>query len=293
MSADIRKFIDLDSRYAIYGENGYYIDPFIIQMAIVDNLNLAMSYTEIEEFIRIAAITLTSKQIKEYLEQKLVEENPELKKRIEKPKSKRNNNIAELTDQDINNSSQEFIDNLCVARYYFEPYSLEYFNTYISILKVKCQTLFGILSDLFSIKRGKIALNQSQVILDLDFHINEVGDIYFADAIRLLDAIIYNVKDLHDKVNQGNKFETYLTFKKSKHQLLKDGVFESEIYPRKEIQIKDLNYAYSKEFIALSEKQKEQLEKEQLEDFSCFIATDFSDDEEEKQNNPVLKKTMK
>lgn len=45
-------------------------------------------------------------------------------------------------------------------------------------------------------------------------------------------------------MTKGNNPETYLTFKESRHRLMKDGVFESEIYPRKEIQIKDIYYAH-------------------------------------------------
>lgn len=56
---------------------------------------------------------------------------------------------------------------------------------------------------------------------------------------------------------------------------MKDGVFESEIYPRKEIQIKDIYYAHCKQFIALSKQQEEQLI------------------DSKKEQGPVLKKSTK
>lgn len=76
-------------------------------------------------------------------------------------------------------------------------------------------------------------------------------------------------------MTKGNNPETYLTFKESRHRLMKDGVFESEIYPRKEIQIKDIYYAHCKQFIALSKQQEEQLI------------------DSKKEQGPVLKKSTK
>ena len=229
MGAGIRKYVDLEERYAVYGDAGYYIDPFIINMAIVDELKLSMSYVEIKKFIKKADITLTLEEIENFL-------------------------VDRLKDD---------------SKYYYEPYSLQYFKNYVSILKEKCETLFDILDDINRVKTEELTEEQSKRILDLDFHINENGDIYFADAVRLLDAIVYNVKNLNNKVKEGNNLETYLTFKESKQSLFKDNMFECELYPRKEVQIKDLYYACKNEFIALSDHQKEELEKERK-DISVF-----------------------
>ncbi len=48
----IDHYVDLVSRYALYGKNGYYIEPYIIRRIIVDELNLGMSFGEIEDFVR-------------------------------------------------------------------------------------------------------------------------------------------------------------------------------------------------------------------------------------------------
>lgn len=301
MGTGIRRYIDLEDRYAIYGESGYYIDPFLINMAIVDELKLSMSYNEIKEFINNTNtnITLTQEEIKEFLNNKMNEEHPGLKEEIEKSMKNTSSSIIFTSDEEENTrkvdaSVRKMRAMATASRYYFEPYSLQYFKNYVSILKEKCRTLFDILDDIDRIRTEEITEEQWKRIIDLDFHINENGDIYYADADRLLAAVVYNVKDLYNKIKQGNNVETYLTFKESRHSLLKDDVFESEIYPRKEVQIKDLHYACRSEFIALSDQQQKELEKERINNFLYRMNRDFIEDEEdEKQSNPVLKKSKK
>lgn len=299
MGTGIRRYVNLEERYAIYGESGYYIAPFLINMAIVDELKLSMSYNEIEKFIKNTNITLTQEEIKEFLNNKMNEEHPGLKEEIEKSMKNTSSIITFTSDEKENKRKidanvRKMRAMTTASRYYFEPYSLQYFKNYVSILKEKCRTLFDILDDIGRIRTEEITEEQWKRIIDLDFHINENGDIYYADADRLLDAVVHNVKDLYNKIKQGNNLETYLTFKESKHSLLKDDVFESEIYPRKEVQIKDLHYACSSEFIALSDQQQKELEKERIDNFLYWMNRDFIEAEEyEKQSNPVLKKSKK
>ena len=69
---------------------------------------------------------------------------------------------------------------------------------------------------------------------------------------------------------------------------MRDDIWECDIYPRKEIQIKDRYYAHMPEFIALSETQQTQLQKENLENMTRWIKMNLFDDEDEK--SAVLKK---
>lgn len=107
--------------------------------------------------------------------------------------------------------------------------------------------------------------------------------------------MVYNIMDLYEKVKKGNDPSTYLDFKISKEKLYRDGVFESEIYPRKEIQLKDTIMGSSKEFIALTEKQKEKIRADELENFSSWLDKCMIEDSNEvmhKQNDdhgPVKK----
>lgn len=250
------KYISLPNKYAGYNDDGNFIQPHVIGMMLFDELKLP----RIEKFVNGARITITEDEIKEFLSKKM------------------------------DDSVRKMKNMTTASRYYFEPYSLQYFKTYTSILKEKCQTLLSVLDDINKCKSKKLSEEAEQRLLDLDFHINSNGNIYFKDAERLADAIIYNVKDLCEKVQVGNDPETYLTFKESRHRLMKDGVWENEIYPSREIQKKDRYCAHMPQFIALSEEQQTQVQKEELENFSRWMKMDFKEDDYENERGPVLQK---
>jgi len=291
MSVSIDRYVNLLSRYGIYGENGNYIDSNIIHRILVDELNLSMSIRDIEEFVRTCEIFITENEIRAFLDKKMDEEEPTLRKELENPYKPISNNPLEWTEEDIHREARALGTAILKSRYRFEPYSLQYFKTYTSILKEKCKTLFEILEDLSKIKDGTISEEGLNRFIDLDFHINEDGGIDITDVERFVDAIIYNVNNLYEKITKGNNPETYLTFKLSKHQMAKDGIFESELYPRKEVQIKNLIYGFNKEFIALSKNQEERLKQERFQIISKVMAADFLDDGP--QDNPTLAKKNK
>ncbi len=284
------KYISLPNKYAGYNDDGNFIQPHVIGMMLFDELKLP----RIEKFVNGARITITEDEIKEFLSKKMDEEQPVLKQKLEE-EMKTSSIITFTSDEKENQrkidaSVRKMKDMTTASRYYFEPYSLQYFKTYVSILKEKCQTLLSVLDDINKCKAEKLSDEAEQRILDLDFHINSNGNIYFKDAERLADAIIYNVKDLCEKVQVGNDPETYLTFKESRHRLMKDGVWENEIYPSREIQKKDRYCAHMPQFIALSEEQQTQVQKEELENFSRWMKMDFKEDDYENERGPVLQK---
>lgn len=287
MGVKVTKYINISSRCTEYGNDGYFIEPHIIGMMLFDELKLP----KVEEFVNGANITITADEIKEFLDKKFEEENPELKRRMETPrKTSSIINLGKASVDAIISSAERFKDELSAARYYFEPYSLQYFKTYTSILKEKCQTLCSVLNDINRCKTEELSEEAQQRFKDLDFHINSEGNIHFKDAERLADAIIYNVKDLREKVQTGNNPETYLTFKESKHKLMKDGIWESEIYPSREIQIRDRHHSYMSQFIALSEAQETQVQQEALENISRWMKMDFEEDDYEDEKGAVLQK---
>ncbi len=278
------KYITLSNRYAGYNDDGNFIQPHVIEMMIFDELKLP----KIKEFVNEADITIIGDEIEEFLNKKMVEEQHGLKAMFEME--------MQITDGEVDKEKclEAMKSLLGSSRYYFEPYSLKYFKIYTSRLKEKLQSLFSVLNDINRCKSEELSEESKQRLKDLDFHINSKGNIYFKDAERLADAIIYNVKDLCKKIQAGNNPETYLTFKESKHQLMKDDVWEFELYPSRKIQIKDRYHAHMPQFIALSEEQQTQVQKEELENFSKWMKMDFEEDDEKISDEiPQLVKTMK
>lgn len=135
------KYITLSNRYVGYNDDGNFIQPHVIRMMIFEKLKLP----NVEQFVNGADITITEDEIKAFLDKKFEEENPELKKRIEMPKKSSGSiNLGKASIESIISSTDRFKDELEAGRYYFEPYSLQYFKTYTSILKEKCKTLFSV-----------------------------------------------------------------------------------------------------------------------------------------------------
>lgn len=134
-------------------------------------------------------------------------------------------------------------------------------------------------------KKGEISKKFKELLLDLDINSNDKKDIYYVDAIRIEEAFVYNVRELLYKVEMGNRLETYYRFKLSKDKIINDNIFESNIYPKKELQIKDLHYSEDRQFISLSKRQEEVL---LMEVKSNLVSIENNN---EIDNNHTLKRT--
>lgn len=242
--------------YFIENENKYY-DPKVIISILEDFLGKPIN--ELKKDVNDNQIVVTKEQIENYLKQKFIEEDPELKKRIESPRPKRSSNIAEWTKQDIEDSAQEFVDDISVGRYCFEPYTLEYFNKYITIVRNKANLLLNLIEKI----GNKDSQTIQEMLTELDITLDENGNILKSDIIRLITPTVYNINDLNKILLKANDLSTYLTFKMSKHSLYRNGLSEGEIYPTQSIQIKDLYHDYIKGNVSLSENQKSLLRKQQ------------------------------
>lgn len=267
------KYVDLLNRYALYGENWDYISPLVMTSIIPEQLNMTMSTKEIINYIKNAKVQLTDEEIKKYLNERFEQDNHELKIRQENRKGL-SKNPTEWTEEDIENASQRFVDDLASAKYKYDPYTLEYFKKYIDILKEKSLSLFEIVNKIQNIALGKIN-DENEIkqiidsLLEYDIKILENGNIYYQDMIRLLTPLIENVLALKEKVESANNFETYLNFSVSKHSLYRDGFTEDDIYPRKALQVK--LYGFEKGYIRLSDMQKEKIQEEHLDNFSAWL----------------------
>ena len=232
---------------------------------IIDKIKLGMSFNELKRFIDECEISVTEDEIKKFLDKKRNENYTGSKV------SSKNNGSSILIQEDttpekLEKAVKNALDYQCSS---FDPYILEYFKKYVAILKVKCANLFKLLECLD--KKNEMSDEESEVLSSLDIHTDEKGNIYWKDVNRLCEAIIYNINDLYKKVQEGNNLNTYLDFKISKEQLGRDGIFDEDLYPSEEIQVKDVTRGNLPEFIALTEKQKVELKKENLRNFSKFL----------------------
>ncbi len=230
----------------------YYDSKYMI--TILENI-LGNKIEDIKKEINDAQIVVSNEQIKEYLEKTFEEEDPELKKRIEKPKPKRSGNTGKLTDEDMKAYSQEFVDGLNARRYYFEPYTLEYFKRYSNIVRNKALLLLNMIEKI----GNKDALSIQDLMKELDIQLDENGNISKEDIVRLITPIVYNMSALKETVTKANDLKTYLTCKISIDYLYRKGLSESDIYPSESLQIKKIDYDLLKDNVPLSKNQKVEL----------------------------------
>lgn len=210
MSIDIKKYKILEKNSKTEEPKDNYINPFLIKIIIIYELDLSLSYINLKKMVEEATIT------------------------IEKSKTK-------IPDNKLN--------------------YLNYIKNYVSTLKEKCLTLLDIIDDINKIKDEKITEQGLKRIKELDLNINESGNILKDDAIRLIEATIYNIKDLNEKVTQGDCHKTYLDHTDYQNEFEKTNRNGNGIYPNKEVQILDIDQYQKKELIALSENQKQKLKR--------------------------------
>ena len=263
---DFQKFFDGND--AMHYDSKY---PITILERILEK-----SFDEIKTIVIDAKVIVSEVQIKEFLEQKLEEEDPELKQRVEKRRLdyeknlKKQKNSSEndeklkfdwkpFTDKEIQEASKKLTDTLAMNRYEFEPYTLKYFNRYIKIVKNKLLTLLDIIEKI----KNKDTSSIQDLMIELDIVLDESGNISKEDIIRLLEPIIYNFSDLNKKVEEANELSTYLTFKMSKHSLMRNGWSENEIYPTKSLQNHGLFDFNEKGNVPLSSRQEQKRREEQ------------------------------
>lgn len=252
---------ELESYFSEYLNNNKekYCDAIYIITILEDILH--MSLYDIKEKIANSNVTVTGEQIKAYLDELFEMEEPEVKKRIQdrenQPIVHKPIDLVHLSDLDIEKMSLKFDDELVQDRYYFEPYTLQYYKKYISIIKSKTLLLLSIIEKIGTNDYSSV----KSMLNDLDIEIMD-GKISREDIIRLIEPMVYNFYRLQERAQRGNDLNTYLTEKISEVSLFKSDISEFELYPTIEIQVRNLYYDDIPGNVRLSERQEETLKEE-------------------------------
>ena len=138
-------------------------------------------------------------------------------------------------------------------KYSFEPFTLEYFTTYLDILKKKTIKLLNLIDNIDNEE-------YKDNFKSLDITIYDDG-IYYKDVIRLCKPIIYNVLKIREISDMANDKKTYITTKINKDTLFSAGWILREIYPLPSLQDKKGEALTDDGYIELSKRQKEEMMK--------------------------------
>lgn len=228
-----------------------YYDPKYITTFLEEVLGFDME--SVKTMVNNSRVKVNEEEIRDFLDKKFGEENPELKKRIE---SRRTTNRSGMKSTE--EATQEFADDLESSRYSFDPYTLKYFKTYSGIIRDKSNALLGLIERIGNGHAGDIM----DELDELDINFNEDGRISKTDIMRLVTPAVHNIRTLDDKVRQANDLSTYLTFKMSLDSIYKNGWSENEVYPSPELQLRNLEYASLPGYVPLTDRQREEIERE-------------------------------
>ncbi len=231
---NINKYVDLEERYALYGEYGDYINKYIIYSICTDNLGI--SFNEIRDYVNSAGLKLTEEEITIFLK--------------EKEREDKQNNPKE--DNSNKSKSQIFADNfmkkLTASTYELNSTTLDYFNMYINNLKQNTINLIDLVNNIGNDDYKELFDN-----LDIDVVEDKIN---YEDAIRLCKPIIYNVLKIREMEKKANNKETYLTFSVSREYLGRDGLCLSDVCPPVCYQLMTYEAVSEDGYIELTDRQK-------------------------------------
>lgn len=246
---NINKYVNLEERYALYGEYWDYIDKYIIYSICADNLGL--SFNKIRDYVNGAGLKLTEEEITIFLK--------------DKEREDKQNNPKE--DNSNKTKSQIFADNfmkkLKASTYELNPTTLDCFNMYLGNLKQNAINLLNLVDNI-----GNDEYKELFDSLDIDV----VGDkINYEDAIRLCKPIIYNVLKIREMEEKANNKETYLTFSVSRDYLGRDGLSLSDVCPPIGYQVMTYEAMSEDGYIELSDRQKRNMIEKANEELSMTM----------------------
>ena len=239
--------------FEVFFDNKKYYDPSII-LSILSDI-VGKEYSDIRDEIINSDVLVTDKDIINFLNQQFLDYNPDVMIRVNDGDLKHSNSDKMFGEEQLSylkRHSSCLEDYLIVRKYTFEPYSLEYFKTYISIVKTK---LLCLLDNCFFVSRG---CPNFDFLDDLDIKLNSRGFISKEDIIRLIRPILYNLNDLRNKVLEANNLSTYLSFKMSRFSLYKNDLSFDDVYPSSSFQVNNL-LCSEDGYVALSSDQRKKV----------------------------------
>lgn len=276
---DINKYIDIENQVTLNGERGYYVKPQIIIHILMDELNLDLTYEELENFFENAQININEEEIKEYLKEKQEKENHNLYEEYEKVKPSLKSLLEWQNEPDLRLKKALELESK-INKYTYDAYTYKYYDIMITRLKNKCMKFAILIDYLVNSRYSKMNEEQLKIFVhkmeQFDIDVNEFG-IHYNDVLRIIEPLLYNITKLKEYFEEANKLETYETEKKSilLHEIQKSGNLENSLYPTSEIQIQDIAYDGVLGLIPFTKRQREKLMNKKVADLSKW----FEDDE--------------
>ncbi len=177
---------------------------------------------------------------------------------------------GENTDSLIECSLKRFDKQLKRAKYEFNEIDLKYFKDLFRIYKWKCFKL----CEIIEMMAGKIAINKTFENLDITMTERSV---LVEDVDRVVKPLIVNYLNAIKIQEKANDLNTYLTTILNETAMGHAGVSYIECLPSTSLQNKSYFACNSDEYVALTEKQKEEIKRKEKEDIKASFNSFLSD----------------
>ena len=226
-----------------------YINNYIMKNRIAD------SYKELKLFCAVEGINTTKHGIKTYMRNKAIEDCVDLFVISSK---------SVVTFGEVDENLQQ----ATTLKYKFNREDLQYFNDLFKIYTTKCLKICNIISMI----RGKRIVDE-ELMDELDITINET-EILKRDVDRLLIPLIHNYCLALDTKFNAEQMETYFKLNVSRILEGESSVIDDRYLPSIYLQDYFGDYTDQNQFIALTDKQKEDIENYTIEKYTQNYISD-------------------
>lgn len=236
-----------------------YINDDIYKSRVAD------SYKELKLFCKVEGINATKQKIKTYLINKAKEDGVNLHI-INEP------SIVDLVNTDenlIKRSADRFMQEIATSKYKFYRSDLQYFNDLFRIYTTKCLKICNIISMIV----GKHMLDRD-LMEELDITIT-AEEVLISDIERLLVPLKHNYALALVTKFRAEQMDTYLKLNIDRFNMDKTSVHYFECLPNEDLQDYFGTCRDKKQFIALTDKQRKEIEEQTIENFSQYIMEDI------------------
>ena len=238
-----------------------YINNYIAKNKIAE------SFKELKLFCAVEGINTTKQQIKTFLRNQAKEDGVDLNPKI-------NQTIVDLVNIDdnlIKRSADRFIQEIKAEKYKYHREDLQYFNDLFRIYTKKCLKICSIISMI----RGRRMLDK-ELMQELDITINE-REILLSDVDRLLVPLVHNYCLALDAKFKAEQMYTYLDLNVIRYRKNEDGLSYYDMLPNEDLQDYFQTCTDQKQFIALTDKQKEEIDQHTIENFRHYLTDDIDE----------------
>jgi len=237
-----------------------YINDKIYESRVAD------SYEDLKLFCQVEGINTTKQQIKTYLKNKAKEDGVDLNIIFV------DSSIVDLVSADENlvkRSADRLMKEIAASKYKYYREDLQHFNNLFRIYTLKCLKICSIISMI----AGRRMLDK-ELMQELDITIDE-KEILISDVDRLLVPLKHNYELALAIKFKAEQMITYLNLNMDRVGVNKAGIHYAECLPISDLQDYFGLSADKEQFIALTDRQRKEIDEQTIENFKYYINDDI------------------